>query len=153
MKISVLVIPISKPILIGIYKNGTLIKNLSLEGKASDVLPNAFQEIQKQYHINELLYINGPGSYMAIKVAYIFLQTISQILKIDFFATMGFHFNNYSPIKALGKKYFHITKHNKIILDSINENTVVHNFVLPQIIDYSIFTKNTIPHYHIPAIY
>ena len=40
---------------------------------------------------------------MAIKVAYIFLKTISITRSIDLYACEGFEFNQNSPIKALGK--------------------------------------------------
>ncbi|XPV52291.1 MAG: hypothetical protein ACNI3H_07725 [Halarcobacter ebronensis] len=43
---------------------------------------------------------------MAIKVAYIFLKTLRITKNIPLYASNGFNFNNNSPIKALGKKYF-----------------------------------------------
>jgi tRNA A37 threonylcarbamoyladenosine modification protein TsaB len=152
MKISILVISIANPILIGIYKDGILEETISIEGKTSDILPQIFDKLIHKYTINELLYVNGPGSYMAIKIAYIFLKTISQTLKIDFLATTGFHFNNQSPIKALGKKYFHITKTNEIILQKIDDETLLSDFSLPNSIDYKIFTSYNSPIYGLPVV-
>ena len=46
-KVTILVIIVSKPILIGIYENGKLIKTIKKEGKTSDVLPIIFDELLK----------------------------------------------------------------------------------------------------------
>ena len=75
--IEVLVITISNPLLIGIYENKQLIKEHKLDGKTSDLLPSLFDQLLKDYNINKIIYVNSPGSFMSIKVAYIFLKTIS----------------------------------------------------------------------------
>ena len=67
--ISVLVISIANPLLIGIYHENLLVKTFSCEGKTSDVLPVIFQEIDESYEIEKIYYVNGPGSYMSIKIA------------------------------------------------------------------------------------
>jgi tRNA A37 threonylcarbamoyladenosine modification protein TsaB len=152
MKISVLVISIANPILVGVYEDEHLSQTIQLEGKTSDILPTIFDELLKKYTINEILYVNGPGSYMAIKIAYIFLKTISQTLNIDFQATIGFHFNSNSPIKALGKKYFHNNENNEIELKTITKETLLSDFKLPDKIDYSLFTSDTLPIYGLPAV-
>ena len=76
--IEILVITISNPLLIGIYENKKLIKEHKLDGKTSDLLPSLFDELLKEYHIDKMIYVNSPGSFMAIKVAYIFLKTINR---------------------------------------------------------------------------
>ena len=43
---------------------------------------------------------------MSIKNCLYIFETICQIKNIDFLAIDGFTFNQNSPIKALGKKYF-----------------------------------------------
>ena len=81
--IEILVITISNPLLIGIYENKKLIKEHKLEGKTSDLLPSLFEELLKKYDIKKIIYVNSPGSFMAIKVAYIFLKTISITKSIE----------------------------------------------------------------------
>jgi len=49
--IKVLVISISNPILIGIYKENILIDTIRKEGKTSDILPSLFNEILAKYNI------------------------------------------------------------------------------------------------------
>lgn len=147
----VLVISISNPILIGIYENENLIKEHKLEGKTSDLLPQLFEEILKHYDIDRVNYVNTPGSYMAIKVSYVFLKTISITKNIEFRACSGFEFNNNSPIKALGKKYF-IQDENEIKVDFLEKDCIIRDFELPKSIDKINFNKQTLPIYNLPAV-
>ncbi|MFK2822833.1 hypothetical protein [Arcobacter sp. YIC-80] len=147
----VLVISISNPILIGIYENENLIKEYKLEGKTSDLLPKLFEEILKKYEINRLNYVNTPGSYMAIKVSYVFLKTISITKNIQLRACSGFEFNKNSPIKALGKKYF-IQEENEIKVDFLEKDCIIRDFELPKSINKINFNKQTLPIYNLPAV-
>jgi len=149
--IEVLVITISKPVLIGIYENKKLIEEIKIEGKTSDELPLVFQELLKKYEIKTLKYVNTPGSFMAIKVAYVFLKTISISKNIPLFACSGFEFNENSPIKALGKKYF-IKEENDIKVDFIENNCKISNFELPEDLGNIEFNENTLPIYNLPAV-
>lgn len=65
-------ITLSSPIQIGIYEERKLIKTIRSDEKSSEVLPNIFSELLDEYDIKGLFYANGPGSFMAIKIAYIF---------------------------------------------------------------------------------
>lgn len=147
----ILVISITNPILVGLYKDKVLVKTIKQEGKTSDVLSIIFEEIFKNYEINRIFYVNSPGSYMAIKVAYIYLKTVCIVKNIPFFACNGFYFNKNSPIKALGKKYF-IKKDAEIICDFIAEDTILHDFCLSKTLDEKIFSKETLPIYNLPAV-
>ena len=151
--IKVLVISISNPIQIGIYENDILIKTIVKEGKTSDVLPLIFEKILLKYNINDILYVNGPGSYMAIKIAYIFLKTISIINQINLYAVSGFDFNENTPIKALGKKYFFrdLNDNNKVIIDFLGDN-VISDFKLPNSISDIPYSTEILPEYNLPAV-
>ena len=150
--ISVLVISISNPILVGIYVDSNLIETISKEGKTSDVLPEIFNEILQKYTIKNIFYANGPGSYMAIKVAYIFLKTLSIVKELNFKAIDAFHFNDNSPIKALGKKYFFKVQNDKIITDFLKSEEDIKNFILPSKLNEKIFTEDTLPNYNLPVV-
>lgn len=149
--IEVVVISISNPLLIGLYENTQLIKEYKLEGKTSDLLPSLFEKILKEFDIKRVNYVNSPGSYMAIKVAYIFLKTISITKKIEFQACNGFEFNENSPIKALGKKYFKQDE-NGIKVDFLEKDDIIRDFKLPNNIDKINFNKQTLPIYNLPAV-
>ncbi len=149
--IEVLVITISNPLLIGIYKNKKLIKEHKLDGKTSDLLPGLFKELLKEYDIKKIIYVNSPGSFMSIKVAYIFLKTISITKNITFNACEGFEFNQNSPIKALGKKYF-IKSENELKVDFLEKDCIIHDFNLPMSIEKYNFNEETLPIYNLPAV-
>ena len=151
----VLVISISNPLLLGIYQDKELIKELEIEGMTSDVLPVTFEKIINEYEISRISYVNTPGSYMAIKVAYVFLKTISITKNIDFRACSGFEFNQNSPIKALGKKYFinDLTKkEDNVKVDFLDNNTKIHDFELPNVLENINFSTETLPIYNLPAV-
>lgn len=151
--IKILVISISSPILLGIYdEENNLVETKKLEGKTSDLLPLCFEELLKKYNIVDLFYVNGPGSYMAIKVCYVFLKTLSITKNIELKASDGFNFNNNSPIKALGKKYFFNGKDGKISIEFLKENNILSEFSLPEKLDLALFSTNSLPNYNLPAV-
>ena len=155
--LEVLVISISKPLLIGLYKNKKLIETYKDEGKTSDVLPQIFEEIISKYTLDAINYVNTPGSYMAIKVAYVFLKTISITKNIELKACSGFEFNQNSPIKALGKKYFinindEKDKNSNVKVDFLDNNTKIHDFELPNVLEKINFSSETLPIYNLPAV-
>ena len=149
--IEILVITISNPLLIGVYENKKLIKEHKLDGKTSDLLPSLFEELLKEYEIKRIIYVNSPGSFMSIKVAYIFLKTICITKDIKFLAIDGFEFNQNSPIKALGKKYF-IKDQNKVKVDFLEKDCIIHDFNLPMSIEKYNFNEETLPIYNLPAV-
>ncbi|MCP4971464.1 MAG: hypothetical protein GY932_12840 [Arcobacter sp.] len=153
--LEVLVISISKPLLIGVYHNKKLIKIYKEEGKTSDILPTIFQKILDEYDLSTIYYVNTPGSYMAIKVSYVFLKTISITKKIELKACSGFEFNKNSPIKALGKKYFineDSDKSKDVKVDFLDKDTKIHDFELPNVIDDIKYSSKTLPIYNLPAV-
>jgi tRNA A37 threonylcarbamoyladenosine modification protein TsaB len=152
IKYKVFVISISNPILVGIYQNNKLIQTISKDGKTSDILPTIIEDIIKTKKISEVYFVNGPGSYMAIKIAYIFLKTFCQVKDIPLFACSGFEFNQNSPIKALGKKYFFKNKQGKIETRLLNSQDKLIDFNLPQTLDMSIFSIDTLPNYQLPVV-
>jgi len=147
-KTSILVNPIAKPLQIGIYKDNKLINLIEKEGITSDILPEIFKSFNLD-EIESLIYVNSPGSYMAIKVTYIYLKTISLTKDIPLFAISGFELNDNSPIKALGKKYF-FKKEDKIILDELN-GTKLKPFVLPKELNLKL-NKDNLPKYFLPVV-
>ena len=151
MSVDIFVISISNPILVGVYKNKKLIMAYKDDGKTSDVLPTLFENILKEHDIDALYYVNEPGSYMSIKVSYVFLKSLSIVKDIKLQAALGFHFNNNSPIKALGKKYF-FYENEEIKIDFLDENQVIKEFELPEVLDESLFYIDSLPKYNLPAV-
>jgi tRNA A37 threonylcarbamoyladenosine modification protein TsaB len=143
---------LSSPIQIGVYSDDILIETVQKDGKTSDVLPLMFANLLKKYKINNIVYLNGPGSYMAIKVAYIFLKTISIVNNISFQSSSAFNFNKNSPIKSLGKKYFIKDENSGEIIITNLENKKLVDFALPKKLNRDLFSDETLPNYHLPAV-
>ena len=149
-KVDVLCITLTSPILIGMYENNKLIKTVESQEKSSDILPLLFKDILSSYDVEKLYYENGPGSFMAIKVAYIFLKSLSVLKKIPLFATDAFYFNNNQPIKAIGK--LHFVKIAAEIKTQKLEIAPESLFRLPDVLDYNEFSTTSTPLYMIGAV-
>ena len=89
-RVDIVLIALTSPIQIGVYKDNKLLEVISSEEKSSDVLPTIFEDIFNRYSVEKLFYANGPGSFMAIKVAYIFLKSLSILKKYHYSLQMLF---------------------------------------------------------------
>jgi len=136
-------ITISSPSLFGIYQNGKLIKLIKKEGKTSEVLPSVFDEISKNYNIRKIIYTRGPGSYMAIKLSYVFFKSIEITKGIKLLGADGFEFNQNKPIKAVGKSFF--VKRDGII--TLEKDLKAGEFSLPESLEQIDFSDDTSPLY------
>jgi len=145
-----LVIALTSPILVGIYKNGDLVEEIRSEGMSSDVLAEIFDSLLQRYTLSNLIYAKGPGSFMGIKVTYLFLKTLSITKKIPLLATDAFFFNQNSPIKAVGKLYF-VKNRTTIELEPLVSPEVIA-FTLPKNIDLEKFDSDNLPYYGIDAV-
>jgi tRNA A37 threonylcarbamoyladenosine modification protein TsaB len=149
-EVDLIFLALSSPIMIGVYEQNRLIDSIVSEEKSSEILPSIYEDLEQKYKITNIFYANGPGSFMAIKVAYIFLKSISILKDIPLFATDAFYFNKNRPIKAVGKLYFVKT------LESIETNKfdepISSDFELPQILKYNDFDSDTVPKYGIGAV-
>lgn len=149
-EVDVVLIALSSPIQIGIYENNKLLETIKSEEKSSEVLPRIYKEILNKYEVKKLFYANGPGSFMAIKVAYIFLKSLSVLNKIPLFATDAFYFNENQPIKAIGKLFF--VKISSEIKTQKLEIAPSMEFKLPDVLDYNEFSTTVTPLYGIGAV-
>ncbi len=148
--VNVLLIALCSPIKIGIYENKQLIDTIVSNDKSSNVLPRIYKTILNSYNVEKLFFANGPGSFMAIKVAYIFLKSLSILKKIPLFATDAFYFNKNQPIKAIGKLYF--VKIGLEIKTQKLEIVPEVRFELPVVLDYNEFQEKSTPLYCIGAV-
>ena len=147
---TILIISISTPLLIGVYRDDILIETISSNQKTSEVLLKILTELSVKYSYKKLLYTNGPGSYMAIKLTYITLRSLEILKGISFFGCNAFDLNANKPIKAMGKLYF-IKENNTIITEKIDE-AVEQRFELPSLLsDVTILNDNR-PLYILPAV-
>lgn len=149
-KVDVIVIELSAPILVGVYQEGVLIRELRSVELSSEALPALFKEILSLYRIENIVYTRGPGSFMAIKIAYIFLQTLCIVHDIELYATNAFTFNDNQPIKAFGKLYFE--QSNGTITTKKYDEAPAMSFKLPEKINLSEYSEEITPLYVLPAV-
>ena len=147
----ILVLSLTSPLLVGVYHDKRLIKQYKKDEKTSDILPIIFDDILKNYNLKTLYFAKGPGSFMAIKITYIFLRTLSITKNIPIFATDGFYFNQNSPIKAVGSRFF-MKKNGIISIQNLKDKSLVKSFDLPDILDEKIFSADIEPLYVLPAV-
>ena len=146
----ILIISIASPLLIGVYKDDCLIEKIESNQKTSDVLLKILTQLSATYNYSQLLYTNGPGSYMAIKLTYITLRTLEILKGITFTGCNAFDLNGQKPIKAMGKLYF-IKENNTIITKKFDE-AVEQRFELPSMLSEVTVLNDNKPLYILPAI-
>jgi len=147
---TILIISISSPLLIGVYQNDKLVESIESSEKTSEVLLKILSELELKYNYSKLLYTNGPGSYMAIKLTYITLRSLEILKGISFSGCNAFDLNGNKPIKAMGKLYF-IKENNTIITKKIDE-AVEQRFELPSLLSDVTILDNNRPLYILPAV-
>ena len=146
----IVIISLSSPIIVGVYRDDNLIQTIESEKKTSDALLPILKDIVDRYDVEEIIYANGPGSYMAIKLTYIMLQTIHILRGIPIKASSAFEFNGNQPIKAMGSLYF-IKEKETIITKKIAE-TIDVKYSLPKLIDDLVIEDSNQPDYRLPAV-
>jgi len=149
LEVDIVVVALSSPVLIGVYRDDELLEEISSKEYVSEVLPLLFRDILKKYKIKRLFFAKGPGSFMSIKLVYVFLKTLSITKDIELLATDAFYFNENAPIKALKDRYF-VKKEDKITIEKISANDV--SFKLPKVLDTCKFSSDIKPLYILPAI-
>lgn len=88
---------------------------------------------------------------MGIKLAYIFFKTYETLKGIEFLAIDGFYFNDNSPIKAIGNKFF-IKENDEVIMRSLKDGEAIKPFVLPKIFKKGDFSKEVLPNYVLDVV-
>lgn len=135
--------------MVGVYENGVLLHACKSEDKTSEALPKIVDGLLKRFTCKGLYFVKGPGSFMAIKVSYIFLRTLSISLNIPLLACDGFMVNGNLPIRAHGQMYF--IKNGKNV-EIVRLKDVKENAFLPERIDDIAFSDDIEPLYILPAI-
>ena len=143
-------ISLSSPLHVGIYDNNHLIKKYETKEQTSEALPTLFKKILESFTCKRLFFAKGPGSFMAIKISYVFLKTLSISLGVPLYACDGFAFNDNRPIRAMRNLYF--MKENEHIITQRLEEEIEQVFELPDYLDATKLDENTDPLYMLPAV-
>jgi len=147
---TVLINSISNPMQIGVYDKDKCLEKIEKNEQTSDILLPTIEYLLAKYHIDAFIYVNGPGSYMAIKLTYITLRTIEMLKKIPFYSCNAFELNDQSPLKAMGKLYF--IKEKETIITKRFEEAIEQHFKLPDNLYKLVLTNSNLPDYVLPVI-
>ena len=147
---SLLILSISSPLQVGVYRDAALIETIKSEKKISEVLLIIIVELLERYPLSRMIYTRGPGSYMAIKLTYIILKTIEIIRKIPVQGCSAFACNDNKPIKAIGNLYF--VREKEAIVTKRFEQAVPQEFALPASLQDLKIDAESIPNYSLPAV-
>jgi len=135
---------------VGIYRDGKLIEESSYHEKTSEILLVALEYYLERYPIDRVIYTRGPGSYMAIKIAFVMLKTLEIVRGIPCFGCLGFAFNDQQPIKAINDLYF-VKEKETIITKKIPILPKI-DFKLPPTLDLIVIDSEATPLYILPAV-
>jgi len=147
---TLLILSLSSPLLLGVYRDTTLIEKIESKKKTSEALLPLIIKVMDRYLLSRIIYTRGPGSYMAIKLTYIILKTIEIVKKIPFEGCSAFALNGNKPVKAMGNLYF-VKEKETIITKKIAE-TIDVKYSLPKLLDNFVIEDSNQPDYRLPAV-
>ena len=146
----ILIISIASPLLIGVYRDDLLIEKIESNQKTSEVLLKILTQLSEKYDYSSVIYTNGPGSYMAIKLTYIILRSLEILKGLTFTGCNAFDLNGQKPIKAMGKLYF--IKEKETIITKKFDEAVEQRFELPSMLSEVTVLNDNKPLYILPAV-
>lgn len=104
-------------------------------------------QILAEFECEKLIYANGPGSYMGIKISYLSLKTLSVVKNLPLFAVSAFELNDYAPIRANNALCF-VYEKGKISL----QKAVAGEFALPPTLSKLNLQSDNAPFYFLNAV-
>ena len=142
--------PVAVPLAFALYREGTLLESWESEGYASERLIEEISRILERESIDRILYVNGPGSQMGIKLAYVTLKTLEILRGIPFEGVSAFELNGGRPLKAMGRLYF--VKEKETIITQTFQEPVTQEFSFPPSLEEVEREPDPRPHYRLPAV-
>jgi len=146
----ILIVSIASPLIIGVYREDKLIETIQKSEKTSEILLEVLTELSEKYNCKRVVYVSGPGSYMAIKLTYITLRSLEIVKGLTFDACEAFELNGNNPIKAMGKLYF--IKEKETIITKKFDEVLEQRFALPSMLSEVTLLDNNRPLYILPAV-
>ena len=135
----------------GIYSEaGTLLEAREIGGYVSESLVETLDRILSHKTVEQILYVNGPGSYMGIKLTYITLRTLETARGIPFAAVSAFSLNGGKPLKAMGKLYF--VKEKETIITRKFDEKIPQEFQMPESLNDLEILQDREPDYRLPSV-
>jgi tRNA A37 threonylcarbamoyladenosine modification protein TsaB len=142
--------PVATPLQFALYREGKLERSWEREGYASDWLVTELDRLLEASPPAEILYVNGPGSQMGIKLAYLTLRTLELLRGIPFGAVSAFALNGGRPLKAMGRLYF--VKEKETIMTKSFQEPIAQEFSFPSTLEALEREPDNRPDYRLPAV-
>ena len=142
-----LFITLGSPLLVGIYQNGELKQSISSDKPNSEAITELLAELKKQYKITKIIYTNGPGSFMGLKVAFVALSVFAGVYGCEFGAVSGFSLNGNAPIAAK-KGFSFVLNDDKISLEPV----LGVSASLPKSLKNLSISTDVLPNYVLEAV-
>jgi len=142
--------PVATPLQFALYRNGRLARQWEREGYASEHLVEELERLTRDEGVNEILYVNGPGSQMGIKLSYIALKVLELLRGIPFGAVSAFTLNDGRPLKAMGRLYF--VKEKETIMTKNFTDPIAQEFAFPPELEVLEREPDNRPDYRLPAV-
>lgn len=161
---NIVLISCSSPVLCGVYDDTFSLKtSFFSEEKTSDALVNIYQKLlayfkEEGLQLKAVYYAKGPGNFTSLKLTHIFLHTLALTQGVELFSTDSFYFNQNSPIKAFGNKFFIKKSGENIELKELveSENDEQKDlrkcFSLPYCLNTNDFDTHNVPLYILPPL-
>lgn len=145
---SIVLYSTTSPFLAGVYKRGVKIEEFKSLDKTSSAITSFFSDILERFEIDAIYFAKGPGSFMSIKITYIFLKTLSIAKGIKLGATDSFYFSSNGYLRASKNSYF-LKKEGTITLTKEGQEPTIF---LPKILDEGVFSDDCEPFYYLPPV-
>ncbi|PUD42220.1 hypothetical protein C2R67_06755 [Helicobacter pylori] len=139
------------------YQNNFLCTSYTSKSKTSEALVGVFSQLFKDFKnptlpaIKGVYYAKGPGSFTSLKLTHVFLHTLALIHDFELYSTIGFDFNDNTPILAYANKYF-VSQERESLTDFKDLKIAPKDFKLPSFLEKDKFTQFNTPFYILPPI-
>ncbi|MGL2820770.1 tRNA threonylcarbamoyladenosine biosynthesis protein TsaB [Helicobacter pylori] len=157
MELDLVLISLGDGVLLGVYQNNFLCASYASKSKTSEALVEVFSQLFKDFKnptlpaIKGVYYAKGPGSFTSLKLTHVFLHTLALVHDFELYSTIGFDFNDNTPILAYANKYF-VSKERESLTDFKDLKIAPKDFKLPSFLEKDKFTQLNTPFYILPPI-
>lgn len=142
-----IIVSLSTPLIIGVYENGELKDELKSEKQSSDALIELLAQLKNSYKIKRIIYANGPGSFMGLKISYVILRIFCDINNIAFGAISAFSLTQNAAVSAK-KGFCFVLEKDKISIQKGQGSP----FLLPKTLENLNISKDALPNYVLDAL-
>ena len=148
---TLLLISAIKPFVLAVYdERNELIEQHASDQHLTTALYMITSEIDARYCVTKVAYIRGPGSFMGLKLGFVFMRSFALARGIDFTAADSFALTADRPVFSHKNRYF--VKENGVISVQRFDQPQPNFLIPPLALDTTIFNADTLPQYILGAI-